>query len=49
VACSCDAGKNKPGQKYAVLDRSGTQVKSYNNKTEADAHAARIGGRVAAK
>jgi hypothetical protein len=45
MPCAC--GKDKNASKtYTVLKGNGSIYKTYSNKLEADAAAARIGGRV---
>jgi hypothetical protein len=46
MPCACQAGKKDAGKKYTVKKPNGMTYKVYSNKLEADAAAARVGGRV---
>ena len=46
MACSCSLKGKSGSAKWAVVDKSGTKVKTYSNSIEAQAHASRIGGKV---
>lgn len=45
MACSCSTKKGA-GLTYKVVKQNGSTYKVYSNKTEADAAALRVGGRV---
>ncbi len=45
MPCAC-ATKDKTAKKYTVLKPNGSIYKTYTSKVEADAAAARVGGRV---